>query len=274
MGTQKVIGGHDFITCPLKRRACSYTTNGTLIRCAATDAHHLHGYELNLKVVRYTSNFMSWRGVSSCSATAFESNKTLSSGDVFSEKINMNWDVAPFEPFQPLNLALFSLFGVVGLVALLLYARRKHCPICQKRLLICPNRCYMCTFLAAELPDPVLILALEAKHRRILQGEIRPPKTVLQLFLSALSSMGDFIATYFHRGVQVRPIENAIEVMSVEPDFICEKSRRIVPSSIVDAAKRKRDAIAHVIDDGFAGNGKYSVRVEVKPVLREARPLI
>ena len=274
MGTQKVPGGHDFVTCPLKRRACSYTTNGTLIGCAATDAHHLHGYELNLKIVRYTSNFMSWRGVSSCSATAVESNKTLSSGDVFSEKINMNWDVAPFEPFQPLNLALFSLFGLIGIVALLFYARRKHCPICQKRLLLCPNRCYMCVFLAAELPDPILILALEAKHRRIIQGEVRPPQSVSKLLVSMLSSMGDIIRTIFHRSVQISPIENAIEVPNAESEFVCEKSRRISQTSISDAAKKKRDAIAHVIDGGYAGNITCTGKVAVKPFLREVRPLI
>lgn len=193
LGTQEPFGGNNFISCPLKRRACSYTQNGILIGCDPTDKHYLHGYVLNLNIVRYTSNFQSWRGISSCTASAIESNITLSSGDIFTETINMNWNQAPFQSNQPLNLAFFSFFGVLSIYFILLFTRRKHCPICQKKLLLCPNRCYVCIFLGADLPDPMLALALENKERRILRGELNSSPTILSSIATVLKDFSYYI---------------------------------------------------------------------------------
>jgi hypothetical protein len=50
------IGGASYISCPLKRKACTYDTNNVLISCAEFDTNILHGYHLTLNVIRYTSN--------------------------------------------------------------------------------------------------------------------------------------------------------------------------------------------------------------------------
>ena len=183
MGTQSYFGAFDFISCPLKRSACTYTSSGGLIGCAATDKTYLHGYVLDLSVIRYTSNFMSWRGISSCQATAIESNISLSNGNIFEESIRMNWVSAPFQITQTLNLALFSIFGVLIFYAALFFIRKKHCPVCLKKIVLFPNRCVVCVFLGADMPDPVLQRALEAKGRRIIDGNSRPALTHWQSLL-------------------------------------------------------------------------------------------
>ena len=170
LGTQESFGGSSFISCPLRRSACSYSPDGALIGCSANDDKHLHGYVLDLNVVRYTSNFMSWRGISSCQATTIESNVSLYIGDIFTESIRMNWSEAPFQIFQPLNLIFFSLFGLIVVYVVLYFGRKKRCPVCEKRVIIFINRCSVCVFLGAEIPDPLLLKALDLKGRRIVDG--------------------------------------------------------------------------------------------------------
>jgi hypothetical protein len=80
MGVEKTLGGPSYISCPLKRSACTYDSNDKLIGCAESDTLVLYGYHLTLNVIRYTNNLDSWRGVSSCSAVAFESTVALNSG--------------------------------------------------------------------------------------------------------------------------------------------------------------------------------------------------
>jgi hypothetical protein len=73
----------------------------------------------------------------------------------------MNWQNAPFEPNQEINQGFFAFLGVIVLYVLLYFCRRKKCPICTKKLVIFPNRCYVCVFVGAEMPDPVLLKILE-----------------------------------------------------------------------------------------------------------------
>ena len=170
LGTQQTFGGPSFVSCPLQRSACSYSSDGALIGCSTNDDKHLHGYILDLNIIRYTSNFMSWRGISSCQATTIESNVSLTIGDIFTESIRMNWSEAPFQIFQPLNLIFFSLFGIVVIYITLFFGRKKRCPICQKKVTIFINRCSVCVFLGAEVPDPLLLRALDLKGRGIIDG--------------------------------------------------------------------------------------------------------
>jgi hypothetical protein len=41
--------------------------------------------------------------------------------------------------------------------------RRKHCIICQKKLVLNMSICYMCQYVGATPPDPQLLEALESK---------------------------------------------------------------------------------------------------------------
>jgi predicted nucleic acid-binding Zn ribbon protein len=64
---------------------------------------------------------------------------------------------------------LFILFLLILLVvyAVLYYFRRRHCIVCQKKLIFNMERCYMCIFVGAYPPDPVLVKALEEKGEQI-----------------------------------------------------------------------------------------------------------
>jgi hypothetical protein len=107
----------------------------------------------------------------------------------------MNWVNAPFEPKQNVNLGLFALLGIVVLYVLVYFLRSKRCPICTKKLVVFPNRCYICIFVGAEMPDPVMMKILEAKGNRLLLGEMKPKltykKTIILMSRNFKKIMGD-----------------------------------------------------------------------------------
>mmetsp|Transcript_3188 Transcript_3188/g.3344 ORF Transcript_3188/g.3344 Transcript_3188/m.3344 type:complete len:274 (-) Transcript_3188:410-1231(-) len=124
-GVSKTLGGPGYISCPLKRKACTYDTKNVLIGCAEFDSNVLHGYHITLNVIRYTSNLQSWRGISSCEAISDESSVVLEAGDIFTESMTMNWQNAPFEPNQAINKGFFAFLGIIVLYVILYFCRQK-----------------------------------------------------------------------------------------------------------------------------------------------------
>jgi hypothetical protein len=160
-----------YISCPLKRKQCSYDSNDNFISCDYTgEQFYLHGYILNVNVLQYHNNFDFWNGVSKCEATAIEYNTSLTSGDIFTESVILKYSPAPQKADTTyLFFLLFALFLVI--YAALYFCRKKRCAVCQKKLVISKKRCYICIILGANPPDPRLLAALEDKGGRI-QGEM------------------------------------------------------------------------------------------------------
>jgi hypothetical protein len=139
---------------------------------------------------------------------------------------------------------LFILFLLILLVvyAVLYYFRRRHCIVCQKKLIFNMERCYMCIFVGAYPPDPVLVKALEEKGEQI-QDE-PPPR-----FLG--SKM--FVAT----------VRFLWALMCLKCDtlgtYCCSGGRRpkIVPATPdVEAKHADYDGTIELYDNSNGGGGK------------------
>ena len=156
-------GDQTVVTCPLKRSACSYESDGTTLISCGTDDTYLVGYTLTLEIQKYDQNFNYWRGIASCSIVAEESTTPLASGDQFRETIVMNY---PFKFEHSLDFAkpVLVLVALVFFAYMLLYiCRRKRCCYCQNKLVWSEDMCIRCKFVGADPPDPVLLAALESK---------------------------------------------------------------------------------------------------------------
>ena len=168
------------ITCPIKRSACTYDGN-TITGCAETDNTYLWGYTLTVNVIEYSDGLTYWRGVSSCSAVSHEKLVSMEPGDYWTETIYMNYSPAPFKPAAPWNLLWLGLFAIVMFYPIVRFCRHYQCTVCNRRLYLVPwplKRCAFCLFLNADLPDPYMLEALEAKGRRIIDGDFRPRLTI------------------------------------------------------------------------------------------------
>ena len=55
----------------------------------------------------------------------------------------------------------------VCVYASLYYCRRKKCVYCLKKLIFSKELCYVCKFVGAEPPDPILMRALEEKSEHM-----------------------------------------------------------------------------------------------------------
>lgn len=158
----------EIIKCPLKRSICTYTDTNELIGCNRTNHDpYLIGVKVTINVRQYNDKFTYWNGVSSCEIEATETFESIDVGHtyVFDEKI-----ILVHEPLGPLELAndptkiLVIIFVLLFVIFICLrFCRRKHCPYCQKKLLISLNLCVYCQLVGAEMPDPVLLKALEEK---------------------------------------------------------------------------------------------------------------
>ena len=168
------------VTCPIKRSACTYDGN-TIIGCADTDNTYLWGYTLTVNVIEYSDGLTYWRGVSSCTAIAHEKLVSMEPGDHWTETIYMNYAPAPFAPAKPWNLLWLGLAAIVVLYPIVRFCRQYQCIVCNRRLYLVPwplKRCAFCLFLNADLPDPYLLEALEAKGRRVIDADFRPRLTI------------------------------------------------------------------------------------------------
>lgn len=158
-----------YVTCPLRRSACTYDGNGMLTSCDRTnDGTYLIGYTLHLSIDLYDENFKYWRGVSKCEIEPMEAFTPLKSGQVFHEVIIMNHSPQIQALEMSKSLVLLSLLSFLTYFFLYI-CRRKNCVVCQNKLVLSFERCMMCKFVGAEPPDPRLLNILEAKGEN-LQG--------------------------------------------------------------------------------------------------------
>lgn len=127
------------------------------------DKTYLHGYTVDIHVVMYEDGFNFWRGVESCNVREIiETNISYVYDNMFYEKYYMHYTRAPYQPTAFHGIILLCLLSLLSYV-ILYFARKAHCLVCGKKLVICSQRCIMCRFYGAPLPDPNLIKALEEK---------------------------------------------------------------------------------------------------------------
>jgi len=164
------------VVCPIKRSACQYNGN-TLLGCAETDNTYLWGYKMQLDVLEYSDGLTFWRGVAGCSVDVIEKTVPMQVGDIWTEQIVMRYRPAPFKPLATWNLLFFLILAVSLGYPLLRWYRTARCLVCNRKLTLVPlpfKRCAYCLFLNADLPDPYLLEAIEAKGRRIIDADYRP----------------------------------------------------------------------------------------------------
>jgi hypothetical protein len=169
----KFPGDIELIWCPIQRSICEYneTTNTETCdeRLVRDDETYLHGItiELHVKMIYYAQS--SWRQVTSCNVTADERNYSLALGDEFEENYIMHHEIGHYE-YDAVGYFLLFLLGFILVYAALYYCRRQRCYVCEKKLVFFKDRCYLCRFYGAHMPDPELIKALaeKAEHE---QGE-------------------------------------------------------------------------------------------------------
>ena len=162
--------------CALKRSACRYNGN-TLLGCAETDNTYLWGFKLHLDVLEYSEGLTFWRGVSGCSVEVIENLAPMQVGDIWTEQVVMHFRPAEFKPLATWNLMFLVLLVLSVGYPLLWWYRTAQCIVCNRKLTLVPlplKRCAYCLYLNADLPDPYLLEALEAKGRRIIDADFRP----------------------------------------------------------------------------------------------------
>jgi hypothetical protein len=169
----KFPGDTELIWCPIKRSICEYnsTTNTDVCdeRLVRDDQTWLHGITIELKVkINYYAQ-SSWREVTYCNVTTDERNYTLPLGSDFEENYIMHHEIAHYR-YDAVSLFLLSFVGFALLYVVLYYCRRQRCYVCTKKLVFFKDRCYLCRFYGAHMPDPVLIKAMEEKANHE-QGE-------------------------------------------------------------------------------------------------------
>jgi len=162
----KFPGDTELIYCPIHRSACTFNETTQQDECVEkivrNDKTYLHGItiELHVKMMYHAQN--AWRQVLSCNITADERNYTLPIGSQFAENYIMHHEIGSYS-LDTLSYLLLLLVSVVLVYAVLYYCRRQKCHVCQKKLVFFKDRCYLCRFYGAHMPDPVLMKALEEK---------------------------------------------------------------------------------------------------------------
>lgn len=167
----------EFITCPLRSNACNYSDTGETLSCDVNYAgiEYIVGYELDVRVQQHQANWKYWRGVTSCSAVSITRSTPLAQGEWFQETMHINRKYNP----QPVDL------GQVGIILALVlfvwfiacyFCRRDICLVCQSRLIIFFNRCWICRLFGAHVPDPILLQALATKGEIIQMESERPER--------------------------------------------------------------------------------------------------
>ena len=179
MARMRTIIDTEHVKCPLKSTLCTYDDKGNTLSCdvvpGAPNTTYIVGYELTLNVNEYSEDFSYWRGVSSCSAVAMHRDTPLQAGETFREKIIMLRTPVELQPFGvAYDLIYLSLLAFLVFV-FLYFCRRAHCVICQSKLVLFFDRCFLCRLFGAHLPDPLIMEALEEKGR-IIQAEAYRPE--------------------------------------------------------------------------------------------------
>jgi len=175
---KETLGDLEYVSCPLKSNACTYDpdTDETL-ECDVNyaDIEYVIGYELDLRVQQHQENWKYWRGVSSCTATAISRSTPLAEGEWFQEKmfINRKYNFQDMDLYKA--LIIIVLIGFIWLWGCY-FCRRDTCLVCQNRLILFFNRCWICRLFGAHVPDPILLAALATKGERIQMESERPER--------------------------------------------------------------------------------------------------
>jgi hypothetical protein len=176
MARNQFSGDRKIIRCPLKRSNCNYNETGDVIgNCVNDGVTRLIGYTLTIEVERYNSQFVYWNAVKSCSIESVESTQTLpGAGQVFTfkETIVMKYPTLSFkkQPVDYIKIVVIILVVFLVVFILLYFCRKKHCVYCQQKLIINFTLCYKCQLLGVEMPDPVLLKAMEEKSLHLQGG--------------------------------------------------------------------------------------------------------
>lgn len=159
-------GDKERVVCPVKRSACIYNeTSGAVLECdVRSDATYLVGITVTIDIIVQHGNFETWNTITACNVESHESNVSLIDGDYFKEIYIMNHIRGPYM-FQPFHAVLLSLLSILSIFFFLYYCRSAHCVVCNKKLIFFVQRCYLCRFYGAQLPDPQLMKALEEKSK-------------------------------------------------------------------------------------------------------------
>jgi hypothetical protein len=165
----------EVIICPIKRSACNYTDAGVTLGCdRAGDLTYLHGYTITITVQEYDFGFAYWKGVSSCVVESDERYTEIKAGDVFYEKIIMNYKpIDTFSIYDTWKVVIIGVSILLFIYVSLYFLRRKRCDYCQQKLVFSYRMCYKCVIVGAQRPDPVLLKALEERGL-FMQG--KPPE--------------------------------------------------------------------------------------------------
>lgn len=162
----KFPGDIELIYCPIKRSVCVHNDTSNTQTCderlVRDDLTYLHGITIELHVKMHYYAQSSWRQVTSCNVSADERNYTLAQGENFEENYIMHHEIAHYS-YDAVGLLFLFAFAVILVYAALHYCRRQRCYVCEKKLILFKDRCYLCRFYGAHMPDPVLIKALEEK---------------------------------------------------------------------------------------------------------------
>jgi hypothetical protein len=139
----------------------------------------------------------------------FETNKTLNAGDFVFENIVLN-HVPPPETYTFFRTLILLVLFVLILYPITYYCRKQHCKVCNKKLILFVDRCYICRFVEAEPPNEFILKALEEKGLHM-QGEFPEAipgleKATSKVWLKLVAAGRSFLAL-FKRQSQVAAVE-------------------------------------------------------------------
>lgn len=165
-GRNRFPGDIELIHCPIRRSICVHNDTTNTQTCdereVRDDLTYLHGMTIELYVQMHYYAQSSWREVTYCNVTADERNYTLPLGEDFEENYIINHKIAKYR-YDAVGIFFLFLFSIILIYAALYYCRRQRCYVCEKKLILFKDRCYLCRFYGAHMPDPELIKALEEK---------------------------------------------------------------------------------------------------------------
>ena len=210
MARMLTLSDTEIIRCPIKRTACTYNESDPfeVIECS-DDNTMLWGITVQFWITVRSINFATWRSVEQCIVTVDERTEQLPNGANFAENYILYHTVAPQKP-STFDRSLYSLFTLFCLYFLIYYFRTERCIICDKKLILFYQRCYLCRFYGAYPPDPLLMKAMEEKGSQ-LQGKY-PSKfpgvrtcynffygiySIFKCFFQGILSIGQFIYRIF-----------------------------------------------------------------------------
>lgn len=238
MATNSHSGDTGYVSCPLRRSACTYSSTGKTLSCnRAGDTTYLVGYKLTLTVQKYDQNFKYWRGVSGCEIEAIEANASLAVGESFHEYIELVHMPPTYPSYDSPKIAIVSVAILLLVYGALYFCRRKRCVYCQGKLVLSYSLCYKCYLVGAKPPDPVLLQALEEKGE-LLQGQLPERFPFARLLLASLRTLYMMVcctcllSTKVHPSAinQPLPYDTPFEQLEEAKEAVLDQVKRLKPS--------------------------------------------